>query len=50
MADKSVTKVSSAHSPRGEMGQQYLASGVHVSMRIWDHEQPGEPKPETVRE
>ena len=45
MTDTSVTKVDSAHSPRGTMGQKYLASGVHVAMRLWQ-KQPGEPKPE----
>lgn len=49
MSDTSVTKVSSAHSPRGAMGQKYLASGVHLAMRLWD-EQPGEAKPLSRRE
>jgi len=31
------------------MGQKYLASGKGVSMRLWE-EEPGEPKPETVRD
>jgi quercetin dioxygenase-like cupin family protein len=48
--DKSVKKVSSEHSPRGEMGQKYLADGKAVSMRLWDGEEPSEPKPEAVRE
>jgi quercetin dioxygenase-like cupin family protein len=48
--DKSVKKVSSGHSPRGEMGQKYLAAGKAVSMRLWDGEEPGEPKPEAARE
>lgn len=47
--DKSVKKVSSEHSPRGEMGQRYLADGKSVSMRLWDGEAPGEPKPEARR-
>jgi quercetin dioxygenase-like cupin family protein len=47
--DKSVKKVSSGHSPRGEMGQKYLADGKSVSMRLWDGEAPGEPKPEAKR-
>ena len=34
MGDTSVTKVSSAHSPKGAMGQKYLASGKAVSMRL----------------
>src|SRR5262245_28524489 len=44
MADTSVVKVCSAHSPRGEMGQKYLASGKSVSMRLWLEERSGEPK------
>jgi quercetin dioxygenase-like cupin family protein len=48
--DKSVKKVSSEHSPRGEMGQKYLADGKAVSMRLWDCEEPSEPKPEAARE
>lgn len=38
--DTSVTKVSSSHSPRGIMGQRYLASGTTIAMRMWD-EGPG---------
>jgi len=25
------------------MGQKYLASGVHIAMRLWEDEQPGRP-------
>ena len=42
MADTTVMKVDSRHSPRGEMGQKYLASGVHVAMRLWEDEEPGD--------
>ena len=35
MTDTTVKKVSAAHSPKGEMGQTYLASGKRVSMRLW---------------
>jgi quercetin dioxygenase-like cupin family protein len=35
MTDTTVKKVSAAHSPKGEMGQKYLASGKRVSMRLW---------------
>lgn len=49
MADTSVTKVKSEYSPRGKMGQKYLASGVHLSMRLWQ-EEPGEQKPESRRD
>jgi quercetin dioxygenase-like cupin family protein len=50
MADTTVMKVQSRHSPHGDMGQKYLASGVHVAMRLWEDEQPGEPKPEARRD
>ena len=50
MADKSIKKVSSGTSPRGEMGQKYLADGKSVSMRMWEAEQPGETKPEASRD
>jgi quercetin dioxygenase-like cupin family protein len=50
MGNTSVTKVQSEHSPRGEMGQKYLASGVHISMRLWENEQSGTPKPLATRD
>lgn len=50
MADTSITKVQSKHSPQGEMGQTYLAAGTQLSMRLWSNEQPGEPKPEARRD
>ncbi|MGF1499920.1 MAG: cupin domain-containing protein [Elainellaceae cyanobacterium] len=50
MSDTTVKKVSSAHSPHGDMGQTYLAAGKSIAMRMWQHEQPAEPKPETRRE
>jgi mannose-6-phosphate isomerase-like protein (cupin superfamily) len=49
VSDTSVTKVKSQYSPRGEMGQKYLASGIGLSMRLWEDEQPGAPKPVTRR-
>ena len=48
--DTTVKKVSSRTSPKGEMGQKYLADGKSVSMRMWEGEQPGEPKPEASRD
>ena len=36
MADTTVKKVKSEHSPKGEMGQKYLVSGKRVSMRLWE--------------
>ncbi len=50
MADTSVTKVQSKTSPRGQKGQKYLATGVHLSMRLWEDEQPGVAKPTTRRD
>lgn len=50
MPDTTVKKIDSAHSPKGEHGEKYLASGKTVSMRLWEDEQPGEPKEQTTRE
>ncbi len=50
MSDKTVKKVDSANSPTGEMGQKYLVAGKAVAMRLWQKEQPGEPKPKQARE
>jgi len=44
MTDTTITKIDSRHSPRGEMGQKYLASGITLAMRLWEEEAPGEPK------
>ncbi len=48
--EKNVDKVNAGQASRGEMGQRYLASGESVSMRLWDGEEPSEPKPEAARE
>jgi quercetin dioxygenase-like cupin family protein len=50
MSDTSVTKVKSAYSPRGSSGEKYLASGIHLGMRLWEKEPPGEAKPVSARE
>ncbi|HKN86569.1 MAG TPA: cupin domain-containing protein [Nitrospiraceae bacterium] len=50
MVDKSVKKVSSGYSPKGDMGQKYLASGKSVSMRLWEDEPGGELQPPTQRQ
>ncbi|MBC8102045.1 MAG: cupin domain-containing protein [Cytophagales bacterium] len=50
MSDTTIIKVQSAHSPQGELGQTYLASGKNVAMRLWKDEQPGEPKPAVARD
>jgi quercetin dioxygenase-like cupin family protein len=49
MSDTTVTKVKSQFSPKGEMGQKYLATGKSLAMRLWD-EQPGEAKAATSRD
>ncbi|QEH35241.1 Cupin domain protein [Aquisphaera giovannonii] len=49
MADTTVTKVDSSHSPHGEMGQKYLASGKNVAMRLWEDVAPDESQPEHSR-
>ncbi|MBD1869854.1 cupin domain-containing protein [Oculatella sp. FACHB-28] len=50
MADTTVTKINSTYSPKGEMGQKYLASGKKVAMRLWEEAPASEPKPEAQRE
>src|SRR5215204_4829422 len=45
MTDTTVKKVSSAHSPTGDQGQVYLASGKRMSMRLWRDEEPTQDKP-----
>ena len=50
MSDTTVIKVNSAHSPHGELGQKYLASGKNVAMRLWENEQPSEPKQPATRD
>ena len=45
MKDTSVTKVTSEFSPHGPQGEKYLASGIHVAMRLWENEQPNDKKP-----
>jgi hypothetical protein len=49
MPDKSITKVNAAYSPTGRAGQKYLASGIQISMRLWEREEPSRAKPETAR-
>jgi quercetin dioxygenase-like cupin family protein len=49
MSDTTVIKVDSQSSPTGEMGQKYLAMGKKLSMRLWEAEEPGEPKAPSQR-
>ena len=50
MTDTTVTKINSHFSPKGEMGQKYLATGKTMSMRLWEDEQPAEPKTAAQRD
>lgn len=51
MSDTTVTKIDSVHSPRGEMGQKYLASGKSIAMRLWEETPaPDNPKPPAARD
>lgn len=50
MADTTITKIDGDHSPQGAMGQRYLASGVAMSMRLWQERPPGDPEPEVARD
>lgn len=38
MSDTTIKKIDSKFSPKGDMGQKYLACGKHVSMRLWEYE------------
>ena len=44
MGDTTIKKIDSRHSPRGETGEKYLASGVSLAMRLWENEQPTDDK------
>ena len=48
--DTTVHKIDSRHSPRGAMGQKYLASGRRVGMRLWEAVEPGDDGDESARE
>ena len=50
MSNTTITKVNSSTSPKGEMGQKYLSAGSSVAMRLWENEQPSEPKPKAARD
>ena len=50
MSDTTIIKVQSAHSPKGDLGQIYLANGKNVAMRLWKDELPDESKPPVARD
>jgi mannose-6-phosphate isomerase-like protein (cupin superfamily) len=43
-ADTTIKKIDSTHSPKGELGQKYLASGISIAMRLWEKEAPNNDK------
>lgn len=49
MTDTTVKKIDSRYSPRGAMGQKYLASGRRLGMRFWE-EDPKEPGGDSRRD
>ena len=50
MGETTVTKIDSRHSPRGAMGQKYLASGKKLAMRLWENEGPSDSTQPTARD
>jgi mannose-6-phosphate isomerase-like protein (cupin superfamily) len=50
MSDSTVKKVDTEHSPKGEHGQVYLASGQSISMRLWKHEPVADEKKPSKRD
>ena len=50
MGDTTIMKVQGKHSPHGDLGQKYLASGKNVAMRLWENAAPGEPKEAVARD
>ncbi|RYY17947.1 MAG: cupin domain-containing protein [Cytophagaceae bacterium] len=45
----SVSNANASSAPQGEQGEKKLAAGHHVSLRLWEDEEPSEPKPATNR-
>ena len=50
MGETTVTKIDSSRSPKGAMGQKYLASGKKLSMRLWEDEPPADAKAPSRRD
>ncbi len=50
MSHTTIKKVDSNHSPQGDMGQTYLATGVSLSMRLWRKSPDQKEKRITARE
>jgi quercetin dioxygenase-like cupin family protein len=50
MSDTTIKKVETDTSPRGDMGQRYLASGKSLSMRLWLKEPTDQQKEPSKRD
>jgi quercetin dioxygenase-like cupin family protein len=50
MSDTTIKKVEADTSPRGDLGQRYLASGKSVSMRLWLQEPKDQQKEPSKRD
>jgi quercetin dioxygenase-like cupin family protein len=50
MVDTSIKKVQSEHSPRGPMGQKYLATGLGLGMRLWEQLPVGQTQESSSRD
>ncbi|HSO22304.1 MAG TPA: cupin domain-containing protein [Chondromyces sp.] len=50
MPDTTLKKIDSTASPRGDMGQTYLATGVRLGMRLWQDVEPGREKAARARD
>jgi quercetin dioxygenase-like cupin family protein len=50
MSDTTVMKVDSEHSPKGKLGQRYLASGKSISMRLWDESETANKEKDVARD
>ena len=43
----STSNVNAQNAPKGAEGEKQLAAGHHVALRLWEDEQPADPKPTT---
>ncbi len=50
MAETKVHKANSGSSPKGKLGQTYLACGISVGMRLWEDLPAGTAYPATERD
>jgi len=50
MVDASLKKVAAHYSPKGALGQKYLASGKTLAMRLWENQPCGQYELPTQRD